>query len=154
MEFVIGEAEARKRKKNVLLGGLFSLALAGIIAVQQYRSPEEYNGALFWSIVGFVVLANLVNYYRHRRYLRLVRTHRVVVQPGKVQFRTGGESSELDVKDIAAMVFHRKRRALQHIQIRLKSDKGIRLEGYDDLETLGRLIAEQIPSEHVKDGAP
>lgn len=154
MEFVIGEAEVRKRKKNVLLGGLLTLALAGITAAQQHWSPEAYNGALLWSIVGFVVLANAVNYYRHRRYLRLVQTHRLEVHPGKVQFWTAGERSELDVNDIAAVVFFRKRRVLQHIQIRLKSNRGIRLEGYDHLERLGRLITEQIPSEHVKDSGP
>jgi len=154
MKFVIGDAEIRKRKKNVLLGGILTLPLAGVLAVQEHISPEAYNDALLWSIVGFVVLANVVNYYRHRRYLRLVQTHRLEVHPGKVQFWTAGESSELDVTDIAGVVFFRKRRVLQHIQIRLKSNRGIRLEGYDDLETLGRLITEQIPSEHVNDSGP
>jgi hypothetical protein len=154
MKFVIGGAEVRKRRGNVLLGGVFSLMLAGIIAVQNYRYPEKYNDLLFWSAVGFVVIANVVGYYRHRRYLRQIRDHRVEVHPGNVQFWTGDEMSELGVNDIAAMTFYRRRGVLQHIQIRLKSNRGIRLEGYNHLEELGRLIAEQIPPQHVQDRGP
>ncbi len=151
MDFIIGETEVRKRKRNILLGGVFSLLLAGMIAVQNHRNPEQYNDLLLWSVVGFVIIANVVNYYRHRRYLRQIRDHRVEVQPGKVKFWTGGDSSSLDVNDIAAMSFFRRKGMLQHIQIRLKSNRGIRLEGYNDLEELGRLISEQIPREHVRD---
>ena len=151
MDFTIGEAEVRKRKKNILLGGVFSLLLAGMVAIQNHRHPEQYNDLLLWSVVGFVIIANVVNYYRHRRYLRKIRDHRVEVEPGKVKFRTGDDLSELDVQDIAAMSFFRKKGTLQHIQLRLKSNRGIRLEGYDDLEKLGRLVAEQIPEEHVRD---
>ena len=151
MEFVIGGAEVRKRKRNILLGAVFSLLLAGMVAFQNHKYPEQYNDLLLWSVVGFVIIANVVNYFRHRRYLRQIREHRVEVEPGKVKFRTGAELSELDVHDIAAMSFFRRKGVLQHIQLRLKSNRGIRLEGYDDLEELGRLISEQIPREQVRD---
>ncbi len=151
MHFTVGEAEVRKRNKNILLGAIFSLLLAGMVAFQNHRYPEQYNDVLLWSVVGFVIIANVVNYYRHRRYLRQIRDHRVEVEPGKVKFRTGGDLSELDVQDIAALSFFRKKGVLQHIQIRLRSNRGIRLEGYNDLEKLGRLISEQIPPEHVRD---
>jgi hypothetical protein len=59
--------------------------------------------------------------------------------------------TELDMKKIAGMFYYRKKGELQHIQIKLTTQRGIRLEGYENLEELGRLIAEQIPPEHVKD---
>ncbi len=151
MAFTISEQEIRKRKKNTALGALFSLAMAGMIAAQNYQYPEKYNDVLLWSVVGFLLLANLINYYRHLRYLRMIRDHEVEVLPRKVRFWTGGEMTELDVKKIAGMFYYRKRGELQHIQIKLTTHRGIRLEGYENLEELGRQIAEQIPPGHVKD---
>lgn len=149
--FNISQESIGRRKKNVLLGGMFSLVLAGIIVVGNYRYPETYNDVLLWSVLGFVVLANLVNYYRHSRYLRLIRDHRLEVVPGRVQFWTSGEKSELELENVAGMFLYRKKNALQHIQIRLKNNRGIRLEGYRDMERLAQLIAEQLPKEHVVD---
>lgn len=151
MAFAISEQEIRKRKKNTALGAVFSLLLAGMIAVHNYQYPEKYSDVLLWSVVGFLVLANLVNYYRHLRYLRMIRDHEVEVLPGKVRFWTGGKVTELDVKKIAGMFYYRKKGELQHIQIKLKTHRGIRLEGYEKLDELGRLIADQIPPEHVQD---
>ena len=38
---------------------------------------------------------------------------------------------------------------LEHIQLKLVNKRGIRLEGYADLEQLGCAIADQIPKEQV-----
>ena len=151
MAFAISEQEIRKRKKNIALGAVFSLLLAGMIAAQNYQNPEKYNDVLLWSVVGFLLLANLVNYYRHLRYLRIIRDHEVEVLPRKVRFWTGGKMTELDIKKIAGMFYYRKKGQLQHIQIKLTTHRGIRLEGYENLEELGRQIADQIPAEHIKD---
>jgi hypothetical protein len=151
MAFAISEQEIRKRKKNTFWGAVFSLLLAGMIAAQNYQYPEKYNDVLLWSVVGFLLLANLVNYYRHLRYLRMIRDHEVEVLPRKVRFWTGGKMTELDVKKIAGMFYYRKKGELQHIQIKLKTHRGIRLEGYEKLNELGDQIADQIPPEHVQD---
>ena len=60
--------------------------------------------------------------------------------------------TELDPKNIAAIRFFRKKGELQHIQIRLRNNRGIRLEGYEELEELGRLLTEAVPREHIMDG--
>ena len=149
MKFVISEDEKRKRTKNLLWGLVLSLVLAGFIGFENARYPEQYNDVLFWSVVGFIILANLVNGYRHRRYVRKIQGHYVEVLPGKIRFVTDGDTSELDMEDIVALRFFRNRRGLQHIQLVLKSHRGVRLEGYQDLDELAKLIVDQLPPEKL-----
>jgi len=149
--FVIGSEALEQRNRNILWGAGFSLILAAVIAVGHYRYPETYNDVLLWSVVGFVILANLVNLLRHLRYLRLVKTHRVEVHAGLLRFWTGPDKSELNLSDVAQVNLFRKKGVLQHLQIRLKNNRGIRLEGYQDLERLAGLLTEQIPKAHVVD---
>jgi hypothetical protein len=147
--FTIGEHALERRSKNILWGAVLSLVLVVLIAFGNYRYPETYNDVLLWSAVAFVVGANLINYLRHRRYLRLIQDHRVEVLAGKVQFRTGDELSELDIGDIALVNLFRRKGTLNHIQLRLRNNRGIRLEGYGELERLAALLAEQVPEAHV-----
>jgi hypothetical protein len=147
--FTISDESLRKRDRNLLWGLLFSLLLAAVIVAGHYRYPETYNDVLLWSVVGFVVIGNLVNYYRHRRYLRLIRDHRIQVHEGRIEFWTGGAKTELAMGDIAGVFLYRRGRGLGHLQIRLKSNRGIRLEGYGDLQGLADAITRQLPKAHV-----
>ena len=104
---------------------------------------------MLWSVVAFVIGANLINWLRHLRYLRLIRDHSVEVTSGKLHFRTGGELSTLDVSDIALINLFRRKGDMRHIQIRLNNNRGIRLEGYQDLARMAELLAEQVPEAHV-----
>lgn len=149
--FVIGRETLGQRNRNILWGAGLSLILAAVIAVGHYRYPQTYNDVLLWSVIGFVIIANLVNFVRHLRYLRLVKTHRVEIRTGILRFWTGPDKSELNLKDVALVNLFRRRGALQHIQIRLNNNRGIRLEGYQDLERLARLLTEQVPKAHVVD---
>jgi hypothetical protein len=149
--FTISPDSVAKRKRGILLGGVFSLLLAAAVVAGNARYPQTYNDVLLWSVLGFVLIANLVNYYRHRRYLRLIRDHRVDVYPGRIEFWTHGEKSVLDVSDIAGLFLHRSRGVLRHSQLRLRNNRGIRLEGYGDAEGLARAIAGQLPQGHVVD---
>jgi len=103
----------------------------------------------FWSVIVVVVVGNLVNYYRYRRYLRLVEDHRIEIDGDEVSFFTGTEKSVLDTKEIAALTFYRRKGQVEHIQLKLMNNRGIRLEGYADLEQLGGAIADRIPKEKV-----
>jgi len=149
VKFTIGEAEIRRRRHNIGWGLVFSLLLAGVIAYGNHRYPERYNDLLLWSVVGFVMLANLINYYRHRLYLSKASQHYLEVRPGRLIFCTADERSELDLGQIAALRMFRGGGRLRHIQILLKNNRGIRLEGYGDLEQLAQLLAEQIPPEKI-----
>ena len=100
--------------------------------------------------MGFIILANLVGYYRYRRYLSMVKDHWIEVYPEQLQFHTKGEVSELNFNDIAALNLYRRKETLQHIQIKLKNNRGIRLEGYEDMNTLGNLLSEQVPKAHIR----
>lgn len=152
--FTISAESLVQRKRNLLWGVGLSLLLVFLIGFGHLRRPETYNEVLLWSVVGFVLLANLVNYLRHRRYLRLIRDHRIEVYPGRVEFWSGGGKTVLNMSDIVALTRYRKAGALGHIQLRLTSGRGIRLEGYDDLDGLAGRLSEQISPAHRVERTP
>ena len=149
MHYSISETSLQNRKKNIILGALLSLALAAIITIGHFQDPETFNEVLFWSVIIVVVVANPVNYYRYRRYLRLVQDHRIKIDGNEISFITGTDRTVLDTKDIVALTFYRRKGQVDHIQLKLGNNRGIRLEGYTDLEQLGDAIADRIPREQV-----
>jgi len=149
MPYSISETSLQTRKNNIFLSVLFSLVLAAVITAGHFQYPETYNDMFFWSVITLVVVGNLVNYYRYRRYLRLVGDHRIEIDGNEVSFFTGTEKSVLDTKDIVALTFYRRKGKVEHIQLKLLNNRGIRLEGYADLEQLGGAIADRIPKEQV-----
>ncbi len=149
MHYSISETSLQTRKKNILLGALFALVLAAVITAGHFQYPETYNNVVFWSVIIAMVVGNLVNYYRYRRYLRLVEDHRIEIGDDEVSFFTGTDKSVLDTKEIVALTFYRRKGQVEHIQLKLRNGRGIRLEGYADLEQLGGAIADRIPKELV-----
>ena len=149
MRYSISETSLQTRKNNISLGAVLSLVLVAVITAGHLKYPETYNDMLFWSVIVMVAAGNLVNYYRYRRYLRLIKDHRIEVDGDEVLFVTGTEKSVLDTKDIAALTFYRKKGQVDHIQLKLRNNRGIRLEGYTDLEQLGVSIADRISKELV-----
>ena len=88
MLYSISEASIQIRKRNILLSALLSLVLAAVITVGHFRYPATYNDMFFWSVIIMVVVGNLVNYYRYRRYLRLIEDHRIEIEGDEVSFFT------------------------------------------------------------------
>ena len=154
MRYTISKSSLQTRKKNILLGALFALLLAAVISAGHFQYPETYNDMVFWSVIIVVVIGNLVNYYRYRRYLRLVEDHWIEIDGDEVFFFTGTEKSVLNSKEIVALTFYRSKGQVEHIQLKLRNNRGIRLEGYADLEQLGGTIADRIPKEMVSGRAP
>ena len=150
--FKISEASLAIRKRNILLGALFSVVLVAIIVSGHMHSPQTYNEVLLWSMVGFLGIGNLVNYYRYRRYMRRVKNHRLEVTRKSVDFWTEGEKSVMRFDKVAALVKHRRRGKLSHLQIKLRNNRGIRLEGYESMEDLSECLEEHIPKAHVMSG--
>ena len=143
MHYTISETSLQTRKNNVFLGALFSLGLA----VVEKPDPERRERAD--SPPRARRVGNLVNYYHYRRYLRRVENHRIEIAIDKISFITGSEKSVLDSKDIVALTFYRRKGQIAHIQLKLRNNRGIRLEGYTGLEQLGGAIADMIPGEQV-----
>ena len=151
MSYTVSAASLQIRKKNIRWGLIFSLVLIATVSIGHMLYPETYNEMLFWSVLILVVIGNVINYYRYRRYLRLIKDHRIEIEGKKVLFYTGNEKSVLDAMDIAMLTFYRKKGNVDHIQVKLRNNRGIRLEGYADLEQLGQDIADLIP-EHAVNG--
>jgi hypothetical protein len=149
MKFHISDSELVQRKRRILFGLLFSLLLAALIAYQHLYYPEEYNDVLLWSVIGFVILANLVNYYRHRKYLRRAAVHHIEVLDGLLRFTTGDEVSELSLEEVAALRLFQTAGRLGHIQLRLNNGRGIRLEGYEAMDALAEALKKQLPHKEL-----
>ena len=154
MRYFISKTSLHARKKNNLLGALFALVLAAVITAGHFQYPETYNDFVFWSVIIVVVVGSLVNYYRYRRYLRLAADHRIEIDGDDISFFTGNEKTVLNTKEIVALTFYRRKGQVEHIQVKLKNNRGIRLEGYADLEQLGDAIADRLPKERVVDRKP
>ena len=153
MRFKIGQTELQKRSKNIKISAFLASILVMFVFYQNNEYPEKYNDVLYWSIMGFIILANLIGYYRYRRYLRMAKDHWLEIYPKQIQFYTQGKVTQLNIDDIAALNFYRKKGTLQLIQIKLKNNRGIRLEGYEDISTLGQLLSEQVPKAHISGNA-
>ncbi len=149
LRYTISETSLETRRKNILLGVVLSTILAVVAGAGHVQDPETYNDLFFWSVIVAVVAGNLVNYLRYRRYLRLIAEHRIEIDGNEVRFITGADQSRLDTADIVALTFYRRKGQVEHIQLKLKNTRGIRLEGYGDLEQLGRAIADRIPAGQV-----
>jgi len=150
--FTISAESLQARKRNVISGGVLGLLLVLLVGWGNLEQPRTYNDVLLWSVVGFVVLANCIGYLRHRRYLRRAREHRLELGPRKLRFVTGSDSSELSLADIASVTVHRTRKGIGHIQILRTDNRGIRLEGYGDLEGLAAGLKKQVRPAHWRDG--
>ncbi len=149
MPYSISETSLQTRKKNIFLSALLSLILVAVVTAGHSLNPETYNDLLFWSVIFATLIGNLVNYYRYRRYLRLAENHRIEINGNAVAFFTGTEKSVLNTEEIVALTFFHKKGKVEHLQLKLKNNRGIRLEGYTDLEQLGAVIANQIPKQRV-----
>jgi hypothetical protein len=149
MPYSISKTSLQSRKRNIFLSALLSLVLTVVVTAGHLQDPETYNDMFFWSVIIVVVVGNLVNYYRHRRYLRLVEDHRIEIVGDEVFFFTGTDKSILNIREIVALTFYRRKGQVEHIQLKLRNNRGIRLEGYTDLEQLGGAIADRIPKELV-----
>jgi hypothetical protein len=143
----------RRRTRHQLFAAALSLLLVVLIVWAHGTRPQTYNDVLLWSVLGFVVLINVVGYARHRRYRRLAQRHQLRVAGSEVRFETGEEHSVLHSADIAAIRVFRKRGGIGHIQIRRTDERGIRLEDYEDMEGLVAALKPLVPTAHWEDGS-
>jgi hypothetical protein len=149
--FTISPESLRERSRNITYGLVLSIGLASLIYWGHIKFPQSFNNTLLVSVILFLVAANLINYVRHRRYLRLVKDHWIQIQPDRVRFHAAGTITELDLEEVAAVTVYRRRGAARHVQIKRKDNRGIRLEGYGDMEGLVQALKTRIPAAHVTD---
>jgi hypothetical protein len=149
--FTISPASLRERSHNIAYGLAFSLGLVLLIYWGHVQFPQSFNMILLISVILFVVFSNLINYVRHRRYLRLARDHWIEILPDRIRFQATGNTSELELNDVAALNIYRRKGTPRLIQIKRKDNRGIRLEGYGDMEALAKALKARIPAAHVND---
>ena len=143
--FVVGKDEKRRRWINAGLGLLFSAAMVVAVTVGQQQDPERYSSFLWWSVVSLLGAANLSNLVFLIRYLRLIDDHCIELVPGKLRFLSAGKWSELDLDQVTALRLFKRWGKLRHIQLLLKNNRGIRLEGYENLGGLADSLQSALP---------
>jgi len=144
--FIIRPGERRHRWIGVGWGLLFSTGLIAVIALEYQQDPQPSARSLLWTVIIVLTMANLGNLFFLLRYLRKIRDHHLELEPGKLRFVTGGESSELDLAQVAAIRLFKRWGKLQHIQLVLRNNRGIRLEGYQDLPRLAERLQAELPA--------
>ena len=149
--FTISPESLRERGRNIAYGLILSIGLTLLVYWGHLQFPQSFNKILLVSVILFVVAANLINYVRHRRYLRLAKDHWIQIQPERVRFQAAGAITELDLEEVAAVNVYRRRGAPRLVQIKRKDNRGIRLEGYGDMEGLVQVLKARIPAAHVTD---
>jgi len=152
--FTISPESLRERSRNIAYGLVLSLGLSLVIAWGHIQFPQSFNSTLLVSVNLFLVAANLINYIRHCRYLRLAMDHWVEFHPLYIRFHAAGTLTELDLGEVAAVRVYRRKGLARHVQILRKDHRGIRLEGYEDMEGLVKALKGCIATAHVTDAGP
>jgi len=101
--FTISPENLRERSRNIAYGLVLSLGLSLVIAWGHLQFPQSFNSTLLVSVNLFLVAANLINYIRHCRYLRLAMDHWVEFHPLYILFHAAGNPTELDLGEVAAV---------------------------------------------------
>ena len=109
--FTISPDSLRERSRNIAYGLVLSIGMALVVYWGHIQFPKSFNNILLVSVILFLVAANLINYVRHRRYLRLTKDHWIQIQPERVRFHAAGTITELDLEDVAAVNVYRRRGA-------------------------------------------
>ncbi len=144
--FEISRQEGRRRWRGVGWGILFSSAMIAVVAYDYQQDPQPSLRALLWSVSIVLLLANLGNLFFLLRYLRKIRDHHVELAAGRLRFVTGGDCSELDLAQVTTIRLFKRWGKLQHIQLVLRNNRGIRLEGYQDLQRLAERLQDALPA--------
>ena len=144
--FIIDPEEMRRRWIRVGWGLLFSAAIIAVVGFDYERDPQPSTRALLWSVTLVLSVANIGNLGFLLRYRQRIQHHYLELAPGRLRFVTAAESSELALEQVAAIRLFSRRGRLQHIQLLLRNNRGIRLEGYRDLPRLAELLQHALPA--------
>ena len=149
MIFKISPAEVKKREKNILLAILFSIGLAGFLMFGNDTLKITYNFLLLISIGLFFVFANIFNGIRHNKWKKTIKTHQIEILDREIIFSKGDEKSTLPPEKIHKIRLKRRKESVTWMILFLTTGNKIRLEGYDDMDTLAKLIIAQVRPEQV-----
>ena len=140
------EAQTRRQRGGHAPGavaGFYRMGVAAVLLAVPFGRGIARDGRPARRETLIAILAGL---FFLLRYLRKIRDHHLELEPGKLRFVTGGECSELDLAQVAAIRLFKRWGKLQHIQLLLKNNRGIRLEGYQDLPHLAERLQAELPA--------
>ena len=144
MVFRIGQAEVQKRRKNILLGFLFSIGMVVAMAMGNAQNVDRYNDFLLGSVVFFVVFANIINIFRHFQWKNMILVHQVEVLDQEMIFTKGKDKSVLKIDQIIKVQVARRAGTVSRMIIELSGGNKIRLEGYDNMDDFAKAIMDRV----------
>ncbi|MCP3979102.1 MAG: hypothetical protein GY716_07190 [bacterium] len=141
--FRISRETIRLRHRNTILGFAFAGALFWIVWRFRADTTEPFRAMLLGLVLLFLVLFGVVHFVGYLRYLRRSRTHRVEVEEDCLYFTTEGERTRLDLRDVLLIERQKRLGEIVSLMLRLRNQRHVRLEGYEDQERLMDLVAQR-----------
>ncbi len=90
-----------------------------------------------------LILFGVVHLAGYVQYLRRSRTHRVEVEEDCLYFTTEGERTRLELRDVLLIERQKRLGEIISLMLRLRNQRHVRLEGYEDQERLMDLVEER-----------
>ncbi len=141
--FRISRETIRLRHRNTIAGFAFAGALFWIVWRFRVATTEPYRAMLLGLVLLFLILFGVVHLVGYVRYLRRSRAHRVEVEEDCLYFTTEGERTRLDLRDVLLIERQKRLGEIISLMLRLRNQRHVRLEGYEDQERLMDLVAER-----------
>jgi hypothetical protein len=104
---------------------------------------DPFQAMLLGLVLLCLVLLGVVHLVGYVRYLRRSRTHRVEVENDCLYFTTEGERTRLDLRDVLLIERQNRLGEMVSLMLRLRNQRHVRLEGYEDQEGLMDLVAQR-----------
>lgn len=149
MIFKIGQTEIHKRRKNMLLGVLFSLGLSVTMVQGNAQDSLRYNDFLIGSIVLFFIFANVINLIRHFKWKGVIKNHQVEVLEDQMVFYKADEKTVLKIDQIQKVFLKRQKGLVTRMILELPIGNKIRLEGYEEMDAFAQVIVGKVDQERI-----
>ena len=111
---------------------------------------EPFRAMLLGLVLLSLVLFGVVHLVGYVQYLRRSRTHRVEVGEDCLYFTTEGKRTRLDLRDVLLIERQNRLGEMVSLMLRLRNQRHVRLEGYEDQERLMDLVAQRFDARPVR----
>lgn len=148
--FRISRETIRLRHRNTIVGFAFAGALFWIVWRFRVDAIEPFRAMLLGLVLLSLVLFGVVHLVGYVRYLRRSRTHRVEVEEDCLYFTTEGKRTRLDLRDVLLIERQNRLGEMVSLMLRLRNQRHVRLEGYEDQERLMDLVAQRFDALPVR----
>lgn len=141
--FRISRETIRRRHRNTIVGLGFACALGWIAWRARATTTEPYQAMLLGLALLTLALFGVIHFVGYVRYVRRSRTHTLEVADDCIDFTTGGQRTVLELTDVLLIERQKRLGEVVSLMMRLRNQRIVRLEGYEDQGQLMDLVTER-----------